>query len=191
MALTFSQKFPLLNKAPEFNLLDVSTGNYYSYKDLGAGMVTVVMFICNHCPYVKYIQSQLVRVANIYISEGVSFIAINSNDADSFPDDSPEKMKDVAQEFDYPFPYLYDETQKVAKAYKAACTPDFYIFNEDSECIYHGCFDLSNHKNNMPSTGENLKLALDLAIEGKIIKEELQKPSSGCNIKWKSGISPF
>ena len=191
MSLTFSKEFALGEKAPEFNLEEITSNKFYSYSDLGAGMITVVMFICNHCPYVKHIRKELVNVANTYISEGVSFIAISSNDVENFPDDSPENMKKVAEEFNFPFPYLYDETQQVAKAYKAACTPDFYIFNEEGKCIYHGRFDQSNHKNGVESTGEDLSKALDLALEEKVIPKEDQKPSSGCNIKWKSGISPF
>jgi thiol-disulfide isomerase/thioredoxin len=191
MAHTFSQKFPLLTKAPEFNLLDVTTSKHYTYNDLGAGMITVVMFICNHCPYVKHINNKLVELANKYINEGVSFIAISSNDAESFPDDSPSNMSKVAEELKFPFPYLYDETQAVAKLYRAACTPDFYIFNEESLCIYHGRFDESNHKNGVQASGEDLAYALDLALYGRTIPEESQMPSSGCNIKWKSGVSPF
>lgn len=191
MSLTFSQEFPIGDKAPDFKLLEVSSQKHHSYSDLGSGMITVVMFICNHCPYVKYIREKLVDVADKYISEGVSFIAISSNDAENFPDDSPEKMKALAAEYNFPFPYLYDETQEVAKAYLAACTPDFYIFNEASECIYHGRFDASNHKNGLEPTGDDLMHALDLALEEKTIPKADQKPSSGCNIKWKSGISPF
>jgi len=191
MSLTFSQEFPLGEKAPEFKLKEVTSGKFYSYSDLGSGMITVVMFICNHCPYVKYIREEVVSFANKYISEGVSFIAISSNDVENFPDDSPENMKKVAEEFNFPFPYLYDETQQVAKAYKAACTPDFYIFNEEAKCVYHGRFDESNHKNGMQPTGKDLSHALDLVLEKEVIPKEEQKPSSGCNIKWKSGISPF
>ncbi|MFB6320425.1 thioredoxin family protein [Saccharicrinis sp. FJH54] len=191
MSLTFSQKFPMGEKAPDFKLTEVTSNKEYSYSDLGSGMITVIMFICNHCPYVKHVRKEMVNVANKYISEGVSFIAISSNDVENFPDDSPENMRKVAEEFDFPFPYLYDETQQVAKAYKAACTPDFFIFNEKAECIYHGRFDESNHKNGMVPTGIDLTYALDLALDEKVMPEEDQKPSSGCNIKWKSGISPF
>lgn len=178
-------------KAPEFKLLDVTTEKYYTYKDLGAGLTTVVMFICNHCPYVKHIQSEMVKIAEKYISEGVSFIAISSNDAENFPDDSPEKMKQTAEMFNYPFPYLYDETQSVAKSYKAACTPDVYVFNDEAECIYHGRFDNSNHKNGVVPTGNDLALVLDLALKGEVLPADKQRASSGCNIKWKSGVSPF
>ncbi|MFB6343349.1 thioredoxin family protein [Saccharicrinis sp. FJH62] len=191
MSFTFSQEFSLGEKAPEFKLEEVTSGKFYSYSDLGSGMITVVMFICNHCPYVKHIREEIVRFANKYISEGVSFIAISSNDVENFPDDSPENMKTVAEEFNFPFPYLYDETQQVAKAYKAACTPDFYIFNEEANCVYHGRFDESNHKNGMQPTGTDLADALDQVLDGKVIPKEDQNPSSGCNIKWKSGISPF
>lgn len=191
MSLTFSHEFPLGEKAPEFKLPEVTSGKEYTYKDLGAGLVTVVMFICNHCPYVKHIRGKVVEVANTYISEGVSFIAISSNDADNFPDDSPEKMKELAENLEFPFPYLYDETQEVAKSYRAACTPDFYIFNEDAICIYHGRFDDSNHKNGKESSGEDLSKVLDLALEEKVMPKDEQHPSAGCNIKWKSGVSPF
>ena len=191
MALTFSKEVWMGAESPEFRLPDVVSGKVYSYSDLGSGLVTVVMFICNHCPYVKHIQKKMVELADKYIREGISFIAISSNDAESFPEDSPEKMKLIAEEFNYPFPYLYDETQEVAKAYLASCTPDWYVFDSDGKCIYHGRFDGSNHKNGIAPGGEDLMYVLDLALEEKVLLKELQKPSSGCNIKWKNGVSPF
>jgi thiol-disulfide isomerase/thioredoxin len=191
MALTFSHPFPMGADAPEFHLRDVVTDNKYTFHQLSAGMVTVVAFICNHCPYVKHIQNELAAIANTYINEGVSFIAINSNDAEAFPEDSPEKMKEAALELGYPFPYLYDETQEVAKSYKAACTPDFYIFDHKGKCVYHGRFDASNHKNGVEPTGEDLVFAIELTLAGQQMPESDMQPSSGCNIKWKSGVSPF
>jgi len=142
------------------------------------------MFICNHCPFVKHVQQGLVKLANDYISKGVSFVAISSNDVIAYPEDSSQRMREVARQFSYPFPYLYDETQEVARAYQAACTPDFYIFNKDLRCIYRGQMDGSRPSNDIPVTGNDIRAALDAILAGKAVKSE-QKPSIGCNIKWK------
>lgn len=184
MAETPSNMIPLGTKAPHFNLTDTRTGETVSLTNLGTHKATVIMFLCNHCPYVKHIQTELVAVANHYQNLGIQFIAISSNDASIYPADGPEKMRLEAEQYHYPFPYLYDETQEVAKAYYAACTPDFYIFDHDLHCVYRGRFDNSTPGNKQPVTGNDLKSALDNILEGKSILAD-QKPSLGCNIKWK------
>ncbi|MBN2910081.1 thioredoxin family protein [Polycladomyces sp. WAk] len=184
MALTESNMFPLGAKAPSFTLPDVVSGKNVSLDELKSEIATVIMFICNHCPYVKHVQDQLVKLANDYIPKGISFIAINANDAEKYPEDSPEKMKEVAQKLGYPFPYLFDETQEVAKAYQAACTPDFYIFDRDLKCVYRGQLDDSRPGNDIPVTGESIRSALDSLLRNEPITVK-QKPSIGCNIKWK------
>ena len=185
MVLTPSSMMPLGTIAPDFKLMDTVTNTEKALNDLKSDTATVIVFMCNHCPFVKHIQTQLVDVAKTYIAKGVSFITINSNDAEVFPEDSPERMKETAIEFDYPFPYLFDETQEVAKAYQAACTPDFYIFDTDLKCVYRGQFDDSRPGNGIPPTGRDIKSALDTLLAGNPISED-QKPSIGCNIKWKT-----
>jgi thiol-disulfide isomerase/thioredoxin len=142
------------------------------------------MFICNHCPFVKHVQEELVRVANDYQDHGVSFVAISANDVDAYPADSPQNMKAVAQRLGYPFPYLYDESQDVARAYQAACTPDFYVFDRDLSLVYRGQLDGSRPGNGIPVTGRDLRAALDALLAGKPVSPD-QRPSIGCNIKWK------
>lgn len=184
MALTPSNMMPLGTRAPDFRLRCAVSGKEYTLDDLKSDKATVIMFICNHCPYVKHVQNGLVELANDYIPRGVSFIAINSNDVEKYPEDSPENMKKVAERLGYPFPYLFDETQDVARAYNAACTPDFYIFDGDLNCVYRGQMDGSRPGSGIPVTGEHIRKALDDILEGKSIDEE-QIPSIGCNIKWK------
>ncbi len=176
--------FPLGTKAPNFTLPDAISGQKKSLNELKSDIATVVMFICNHCPFVKHIQTELVKVTNDYIPKGISFIAINSIDIENYPDDSPERMKEVAAQFGYPFPYLFDESQEVAKAYDAACTPDLYIFEKNLKLVYHGQFDDSRPGNNIPVIGKSLRSTLDQILAGKDISPD-QKPSIGCNIKWK------
>jgi thiol-disulfide isomerase/thioredoxin len=156
-----------------------------SLKQSKSSIATVIMFLSNHCPYVKHIQSKLVELANLYQHKGICFIAISSNDVVHYPADSPEKMRLEAEQFHYPFPYLYDESQDVAKAYQAACTPDFYIFDKELLCVYRGCLDESTPGNNKPVTGAHLRDALECILAGKPVNPH-QKPSIGCNIKWKS-----
>lgn len=175
---------PLGTKAPEFTLLDTVSGQEKSLAELKSDKATVIMFICNHCPYVKHVQGELVKLANDYQPKGIAFIAISANDAVNYPDDSPEKMKAVAQQSGYSFPYLYDETQEVAKAYQAACTPDFYIFDKDLKCVYRGQLDEARPRNDIPVTGQDIRAALDAILARKPVKPE-QIPSIGCNIKWK------
>lgn len=184
MAKTPSSMLPLGTIAPSFYLEDVVTGRVVSLETDHRPLATVIMFICNHCPYVKHANEGIVALAKDYQSKNIQFIAINSNDADQFPDDSPEQMKRVAIEEGYTFPYLYDITQEVAKAYQAACTPDFYIFDENLSLVYRGQMDDSRPGNALPVTGESIRGALN-AILAKQAVSEVQKPSLGCNIKWK------
>jgi thiol-disulfide isomerase/thioredoxin len=184
MAATPSTMLPLGTLAPNFHLLDVVSGEIKSLEQLKSPIGTIVMFICNHCPYVKHILPVLVTLVNEYQKKGIITIAINSNDVENYPEDSPEKMKQLAIELGNPFVYLYDENQSVAKAYQAACTPDFYVFDGNLKCVYRGRFDNSTPKNEQPVTGLDLKKALDYLLLNKSIVEE-QLPSIGCNIKWK------
>ena len=184
MALTPTLNIPLGFKAPEFNLLDTISGNNYSFQDLKGEKGTLVMFICNHCPYVIHIRQELIRLANDYKDKGIGFIAISSNDAVNYPDDAPDKMKSLGKEFNFPFPYLYDETQEIARAYDAVCTPDFDLFDADDSCVYRGRLDDSRPGKDIPVTGKDMRSAIDTILNGDKIPER-QMPSMGCNIKWK------
>lgn len=170
--------------APNFDLPDTISGENIKLNELASDKATVVMFICNHCPYVIHINEELVRLAKEYQAKGVAFVAISSNDVVNYPQDSPEKMKEHAEAEGYPFPYLYDETQEVAKAYDAACTPDFYIFDGDQKLSYRGRLDASKPNMSIPLTGEDLRAALDAVLAREPVAEK-QYPSAGCNIKWK------
>jgi len=171
-------------KAPGFSLPDTVTGKTISLQDVKSDRATVVLFICNHCPYVIHVNPELVRIANEYQEKGVSFVAISSNDVEAYPQDGPEKMKAHAEEQDYPFPYLYDETQEVARAYDAACTPDIYVFDGKSELAYRGRLDASRPGNGEDLTGKDLRKALDHVLAGEQVPEP-HYPSAGCSIKWK------
>ncbi|MCX6200184.1 MAG: thioredoxin family protein [Bacteroidetes bacterium] len=184
MALTPSNMLALGTQAPDFILPDTISGKNFSLNDLKGARATVVMFICNHCPYVKHINSELVNLANDYLLRGINFIAISSNDAVAHPEDAPEKMKQVALELKYPFAYLYDESQKVAKDYDAACTPDFYIFDKNLLLVYRGQLDDSRPSNNIPLSGKDISAALENILTNKPVSPH-QRPSIGCNIKWK------
>lgn len=184
MARTPSNMLPLGTKAPDFSLLDTVSDSVLSLNTLKGEKGTVIMFICNHCPFVIHVNPELVAVANAYEPKGISFVAISSNDVENYPQDSPDKMKVHAKTEGYPFPYLYDETQKVAKAYDAACTPDLYLFDGDLKLVYRGQLDDSRPGNDIPLTGKDLRHALDCLISGKQ-NTKAQKPSIGCNIKWK------
>ena len=184
MAQTPSNMMPLGTKAPNFSLPDVVSGENLSLQDLEGETATVIMFICNHCPFVKHIEDELVKLGQEYPSKGVSLVAISANDVENYPQDSPEKMKQLAESLGYNFPYLYDETQTVAKAYDAACTPDFYIFNKHLKCVYRGQLDDSRPGNNIPVTGVDLRDALNSILSGQQLSQN-QKPSVGCNIKWR------
>jgi len=184
MAFTESNMIELGTKAPDFKLPDTVSGKNLSFSDIRSDEATVVMFTCNHCPYVLHVNPELVRLAKEYQDKGVSFVAISSNDVDRYPDDSPEKMTELAKEAGYPFPYLYDETQEVAKAYDAACTPDFYVFDGDDQLAYRGRLDDSRPNSGKPLTGKDLRAALDAVLAGNPVPEP-QYPSGGCGIKWK------
>ena len=184
MARTPSVMTPLGKPAFDFTLFDTVSGNHLSLQTLKGTTATVIMFICNHCPFVKHINAALVQLGNDYKNKGVGFIAISSNDVAGYPQDGPEQMKQVAAELNYPFPYLYDATQEVAKAYEAACTPDFFIFDNNLLLAYRGQLDDSRPGNEKPVTGADIRNALDHLIAGKPVPAD-QKPSIGCNIKWK------
>ena len=184
MARTESNMLPLGTKAPDFTLLDSISLNLVSLKDIRGEKGTVVMFICNHCPYVKHVNKELVRVCNDYRVTGFGFVAISSNDVEKYPEDSPKEMWRTAQRLGYPFPYLYDETQEVAKAYDAACTPDFYLFDSELKLVYRGQLDNSRPGNSIPVNGRDLREALDNILNNNQ-QRDIQKPSMGCNIKWK------
>jgi len=183
MALTESNMIDLGISAPSFELLDVVSGEQRTLKNLAGDKATVIMFICNHCPFVIHVNDELVRVANDYKEKGVNFIAISSNDVINYPADSPEKMKELAEELQYPFPYLYDGTQEVAIAYDAACTPDFYVFDSMLGLTYRGRLDKSRPGNGEPCNGEDLRRAIENTMLNKDLLEP-QYPSAGCNIKW-------
>jgi peroxiredoxin len=188
MALTPSTMLPLGTNAPDFALPDTA-GKTVALKDFAQAHAVLVMFICNHCPFVKHIRGGIAQLARDYQQRGVAVVGINANDAKNYPDDSPAKMVQEAKEAGYTFPYLYDEGQAVAKAYHAACTPDFYVFDRDRKLAYRGQLDDSRPGNGVPVTGKDLRAALDAVLAGKPALAQ-QKPSIGCNIKWKPGNEP-
>lgn len=184
MARTPSHMIPLGTSAPNFELLDVVSGDIVRLEQEEAPVGTVVMFICNHCPFVRYIQPELVRLSTDYIAKGIRFLAISANDATQYPEDGPEHMREVAEELGYSFPYLYDETQETARAYEAACTPDFFIYDQELKLVYRGQMDDARPGNDQPLNGKDMRAALDALIAHQPVSP-LQKPSLGCNIKWK------
>jgi len=184
MAVVPSTMMPLGTAAPDFSLQSVVDGRQLSLQDVRGKAGLLVMFICNHCPFVILVQKGLVQFANDY-KDDLGVVAINSNDVENYPDDSPENMKRVAEKLGYPFPYLFDETQEVARAYNAVCTPDFFLFDKDLKCAYRGRFDAARPGNGEAVTGADMRAAVDLLIAGKTIPEEGQLPSAGCSIKWK------
>lgn len=184
MARTPSNMLPLGTKAPSFELYDAVNQKAQNLQELSSNKATVIMFICNHCPFVKHVDEGIVALAKDYLPKGVAFMAISSNDVVNYPQDGPELMKEEAEKVGYPFPYLYDETQEVAKAYQAACTPDFYIFDADMKCAYRGQLDDARPGNDKPVTGKDMRKALDEILQGKLVSAP-QLPSMGCNIKWK------
>lgn len=183
MANTPSNMLPLGTTAPNFELLDTVSEKNLGLKNIKGSKGTVIMFICNHCPFVKHVNVEIVRLAKTYQSYGIGFTAISSNDVENYPQDGPQLMTQTAKEEGYPFPYLYDKTQSVAKAYEAACTPDFYLFDENSKLVYRGQLDDSRPGNGIPLTGSDLRNAIDALLDGKPV-DSAQKPSIGCNIKW-------
>jgi peroxiredoxin len=184
MAATPSTMMPLGTIAPAFSLPDTISGNTLSLGQLRGDKATLIMFVCNHCPYVLHVIDELVRIAREYQPQGVGFAAISSNDVENYPQDGPELMKEQAMKVGYTFPYLYDESQEVAKAYQAACTPDLFLFDHQLKCVYRGQLDDSRPKSDVPVNGRDLRAALEAVLTGKRVSEN-QKPSLGCNIKWK------
>ena len=189
MAQTASTMLPLGTSAPAFSLPEPATGKTVALADFQSAPALLVMFICNHCPFVKHIRENLILFAHAYQQRGLAIVAINANDAVNYPNDSPAKMAEDAQAFNYPFPYLHDETQAVAQAYHAACTPDFFLFDADRRLVYRGQFDGSRPGNTVPVTGSDLRAAADAVLAGQPVAPD-QKPSIGCNIKWKAGNEP-
>jgi len=183
MARTPSNMLPLGTKASSFSLFDTVSGTHKTLNKLRGSKGTVVMFICNHCPFVIHLNEALVAISKHYMDLGINFIAISSNDVVNYPQDSPERMKIHAKENNYPFPYLFDETQEIAKAYDAACTPDIYVFDNDLQLVYRGQLDDSRPGNSIPVTGNDLRHALE-CILSNTENTNPQKPSIGCNIKW-------
>ena len=188
MVRTPSTMLPLGTPAPDFELPNVD-GRLVTLADAAGQRGTVVMFICNHCPFVKHVADQLAQLGRDFMPRGVGFIAISSNDVSTHPADSPEQMVREAEERGYPFPYLYDATQDVAKAYHAACTPDFFLFDAEKRLVYRGQLDASRPGNDVPVTGADLRAALDAVLAGRPVAAA-QTPSIGCNIKWKAGQEP-
>jgi peroxiredoxin len=190
MAETPSTMLPLGTTAPNFSLPDPS-GKLVSLDDdnFKNAPALVVAFLCNHCPFVKHIQKQFAALAKEYQARGVAVVAISSNDVENYPEDSPEKMAEESKQAGYSFPYLYDESQQVAKAYRAACTPDLYLFDRDRRLVYRGQFDDSRPGNGRPVTGADLRTALDAVLAGHAVPAN-QRPSIGCNIKWKRQNAP-
>ena len=188
MVVKASRMLPLGTSAPDFSLSDTA-GNMVSLAHFEQSPALVVIFMCNHCPFVKHIMVDLVELIRGYQAKGVAVVGINSNDVANFPDDSPLMMANLARESGFTFPYLYDETQEVAKAFSAACTPDFFLFGGERVLVYRGQLDDSRPGNAIPVTGADLTSAIDAVLEGKQVVPE-QKPSIGCNIKWKQGNEP-
>lgn len=185
MAQTPSNMLPIGTIAPDFRLINTVNNNFLKLQDLKGTNGTVIMFICNHCPFVIHVNEALVSIANQYSKQGINFVAISSNDAKNYPQDAPDKMKAHAFKNNYPFPYLYDESQEIAKAYDAACTPDLYVFDNELKLVYRGQLDNSRPGNSIPITGNDLRHAIECLLN-KQTNTQLQKPSIGCNIKWKN-----
>jgi len=185
MVETLSTMLPLGTKVPHFRLPDPG-GKLVSSDDMSKAPALLVAFMCNHCPYVKHIQAGFAEFAKEYQKRGAAIVAINSNDTEAYPDDRPEKMAEESQKAGYTFPYLVDETQSVAQDYHAACTPDFFLFDRDGRLVYRGQFDDSRPKNGRPVTGADMRAAMDAVLAGRPVPPD-QRPSAGCNIKWKAG----
>lgn len=188
MVKTQSTMLPLGTQAPDFSLVSVD-GKTYSRADFESASALLVIFMCNHCPYVIHVAEELARLANYYQQKNVAVVGISSNDVANYPQDSPEQMVHEAENRGYTFPYLFDESQDVAKAYKAACTPDFFLFDKDQKLVYRGQLDSSRPKSDIPVTGEDLRAAIDAVLADQPVTED-QKPSLGCNIKWVEGNAP-
>ena len=188
MAQVTSTMLELGTRAPDFTLPS-ALGGTVSRDDFAESKALLVMFICNHCPFVVHVRSELARLVEEYQDKGVAVVGINANDWESYPDDTPEKMAEEIKTYGYTFPYLYDEAQETAKAYRAACTPDFFLFDGERNLVYRGQLDSSRPGNDIPVTGEDLRAAMDALLAMETIPED-QKPSIGCNIKWRAGNEP-
>jgi peroxiredoxin len=185
MAKESPQSIPVGTPAPDFSLPDVVTGDSVSLSSVPRSRGVLVMFICRHCPYVVHVREEIVRIARDYKPQGISFVAICSNDAAAYPEDAPERLREMAIQCGFPFPLLHDESQAVAKAYDAQCTPDFFLYDSDRRLFYHGRLDESTPGNGLPVTGRALRTAIDAALNG-LQSPPVQKPSVGCSIKWKA-----
>jgi peroxiredoxin len=184
-----STMLPLGTKAPEFELPDVSDGRSVNLSDFESKRALLVMFICRHCPYVRHVRQELARLGRDFADSALAIVAISSNDVDEYPEDRPESLAEEAREAGYVFPYLFDETQEVAKAYTAACTPDFFLFDADRALVYRGQLDDSRPSNGLPVTGTDLRAAIDAVLSGGPVSED-QRASIGCSIKWRAGNEP-
>ncbi|MGK7874794.1 MAG: thioredoxin family protein [Xenococcaceae cyanobacterium] len=189
MVLTASTMLPLGTKAPDFQLPDVVSGKTISLGTFADKKALLVMFICQHCPFVKHVKQELAQIGKDYANKELGIVAISANDVANYPDDSPDKLKKMAQELDFNFYLCYDESQETAKAYTAACTPDFFLFDADGKLVYRGQLDDSRPNNDKPVTGKDLRSVIDAVLSGKEVSPD-QKPSIGCNIKWKPGNEP-
>jgi len=189
MALTASTMLPLGTKAPNFQLPDVVSGKTISLSTFAGKQALLVIFLCKHCPFVQHIKDELARLGKDYVNRNVGIVGISANDVSKYPDDAPDKLKAMAEELGLLFPVCYDESQEIAKAYTAACTPDFFLFDADQQLVYRGQLDDSRPSNGKPVTGADLRAALDAVLAVKPVNPE-QKPSVGCNIKWKPGNEP-
>jgi peroxiredoxin len=176
-------------KAPDFELSDVVTGRTVNIRDFDGRRALLVMFICRHCPYVRHVRNELARLGRDFAESDLAIVAISSNDPDEYPEDAPESLAEEAREAGYAFPYLFDETQEVAKAYTAACTPDFFLFDADRALVYRGQLDGSRPSNGLPVTGEDLRAAIDAVLSGRPVAQD-QRASVGCGIKWRAGNEP-
>ena len=189
MALTSSTMLPLGTKAPAFSLTDVVSGKTISLDAFTGRPALLVMFICTHCPYVRHVQNELAKLGRDYRDKNVGILAVSANDPVSHPDDAPDKLKAMAERLGFDFPYCFDETQEVAKAYTAACTPDLFLFDKDRKLVYRGQLDDSRPGNDKPNDGRDLRAALDAVLANRPVSS-VQKPSLGCNIKWRNGNVP-
>ena len=189
MAKTLSTMLDLGTTAPEFTLPNVVSGEMMSLEDFANNKALLVMFICRHCPFVKHVEQELARLGRDYASKDVGIIAISANDAAEHPDDAPESLKEMAEQLGFSFPFLYDESQSVAKAYSAACTPDFFLFDQSRKLVYRGQLDDSRPESGIPATGKDLRAAIDAVLNDEAVNPN-QRASIGCNIKWKTGNEP-
>jgi peroxiredoxin len=189
MSLTPSTMLPLATRASDFNLPDVVSGKNYSLKDFAGKKGLLVMFLCQHCPYIKHIKTELTKLGKDYGGKDIAIVGISSNDADNYPDDSPKELAKFAKAEGFTFPLLHDESQKVAQAYTAACTPDLFLFNKERKLVYRGQLDDSRPGNGKPVTGKDLRAAIDPVLADKPVSQD-QRPATGCNIKWKPGNEP-